>query len=93
MKVTRTSQLSDQEHTLDLDVTQEQLDRYATGKELLQDVFPDLSGPDREFIKSGITPEEWEEYFGSIEDLEEGEDPMTPEELEKPEPPQQGTLL
>ena len=26
---------------------------------LIQDVLPDLSAEDREFIKTGITPEEW----------------------------------
>lgn len=91
MEVTRISQLSDKEHTLDLDVTQAQLDEYATGKKLLQDVFPDLPGPEREFIKSGITPEEWSEYFGDVDDLDEGEDPMAPELMDKEDPQQ--TLL
>ena len=48
---------------MDLDVTQEQLDRYAEGRELLQNVFPNLRPDEREFIKSGITPEEWNDMF------------------------------
>lgn len=31
---------------------------------LIQDAFPTLSAEDREFILSGITPEEWNETFG-----------------------------
>jgi len=48
--------------TLDLPVTQAQLDRYAAGT-LLQDAFPDLSADAREFIKTGITGEEWNQLF------------------------------
>lgn len=59
MIVTRTSTVSGKTHSLDLAVTQEQLDRYERRELLLQDAFPDLSAPEREFIKSGITPEEW----------------------------------
>jgi hypothetical protein len=31
---------------------------------LIQDAFPMLSAEDREFLLSGITPEEWNETFG-----------------------------
>ena len=31
---------------------------------LIQDAFPELSADAREFIKTGITPEEWEAMFG-----------------------------
>jgi hypothetical protein len=68
MIVIRKSQLSGYIHTLDLDVTQEQLDKYATGQHLLQDVFPHLSRDDREFIKSGITPKEWDKAFVNNEE-------------------------
>lgn len=50
--------------TLDLPVTEEQLDRYVNQGWLLQDAFPHLSAGDREFIKTGITDEEWESLFG-----------------------------
>ena len=71
MNVTRVSMMSGIEHTLDLPVTTEQLERYAQGGVLLQDVFPTLTPDEREFIKTGITPQEWDEMF-AIE--EEGED-------------------
>jgi len=46
------------ERHMSLDVTQEQFDRYQAG-ELVQNAFPHLSADEREFIISGITPEEW----------------------------------
>jgi hypothetical protein len=30
---------------------------------LIQDAFPMLSAGEREFIKTGITPQEWDEMF------------------------------
>lgn len=36
---------------------------------LLQDAFPYLNAGEREFIKTGITPESWDEMFGKPEDL------------------------
>ena len=64
MKITKVSQLTGKTNTLDLPVTKEQIKKYETGKYLIQDVFPELSRPEREFIKSGITPNEWEQFFG-----------------------------
>ena len=61
MKITRTSMITKKEHTLDLPVTAEQMAAYEAGA-LLQDAFPNLSPPVREFIKTGITPEEWKKY-------------------------------
>lgn len=63
MKVTRTSRFSDRTRTLELDITQEQLDRYLRRELLLQDAFPQLPPEQREFIRSGITNEEWTLLF------------------------------
>ncbi len=49
---------------MELDVTEAQLNRYNSGRFTLQDCFPNLSADEREFIKSGITADEWEETFG-----------------------------
>lgn len=38
---------------------------------LIQEAFPTLSAADREYILSGITPEEWADTFGHGEDFEE----------------------
>ena len=64
MLLTMTSTLTGKVHTMDLDVTETQLSIYFSGGGLLQNVFPQLTPPEREFIKTGITPTEWEEVFG-----------------------------
>lgn len=46
-------------HTLDLPVTQKQIEYFEAGYGLLQDIFPDLTPAQREFLKSGTTEEEW----------------------------------
>lgn len=63
MLVTRRSPFSKKENTMELDITPEQLARYEQGNELIQNVFPHLSPEHREFIMTGITPEEWEASF------------------------------
>ena len=63
MKITRTSMLTNITRTFDLNVTQQQLDNYASGV-LLQNAFPNLTSSEREFIKSGITDGEWESFGG-----------------------------
>jgi len=35
---------------------------------LIQDAFPMLSAGEREFIKTGITPQEWDAMFGEDEE-------------------------
>lgn len=69
MKITRTSILSGRTSTREIPVTQEQLDAWQRnrGTVLIQDAFPDLSPDDREFILTGITPEEWDEAFAPDE--------------------------
>lgn len=66
MLVTRTSQLTGKTHSLDLDVTKEQMQRFdnriANG-EYVQTIFPHLPVEFREFILTGITPQEWNETF------------------------------
>ena len=71
MEITRTSLISGITRTLDLPVTQFQLDNYHVKGSLLQDAFPQLNADDREFIKSGITAEEWDEMFGGEEEDED----------------------
>lgn len=64
MEVMRKSDLTGKVNTMRLNVTIEQLDMYANGHGLLQQIFPNLSTEEREFIKTGITPEEWKATFG-----------------------------
>lgn len=37
-------------------------------QELIQDCFPELSNDEREFLLTGITPEEWDAAFGEDEE-------------------------
>jgi hypothetical protein len=62
MPITRTSILSHKERTFLLPVTPEQLQAYYNGM-LLQDAFPHLTADQREFIKTGITADEWDALF------------------------------
>ena len=61
MKVTRKSTITGVVHTLDLPITEEQMQAFLTGT-LLQDAFPNLSAADREFILTGVTAEEWNAF-------------------------------
>lgn len=66
MLVTRVSTLTGNTNTMDLPVTQAQLDEMArpmSERRYVQDIFPDLSADEREFIKTGITPAEWDAAF------------------------------
>lgn len=62
MLITKKNMLTQKENTMDLPVTQEQLNRFMDG-EFVQDVFPNLTPGEREFLLNGITPDEWNEIF------------------------------
>ena len=66
MKITRTSILTGITRTIDLPITQEQLDAWENGM-LVQNAFPHLTPDQREFIMTGITADEWDFAFGEIE--------------------------
>ena len=70
MLVTRRSILTNEEHSLELNVTDEQMRRFEAG-EKVQNVFPHLSADHREFILNGITPEEWDQKMGKDDEFEE----------------------
>ena len=63
MIITNKSKISGIVRSMDLPITEAQLNRYNTGRFTLQNCFPNLTPDEREFIKTGITPEEWEEVF------------------------------
>ena len=62
MIVTRKNIFTGVKRSLDLDVTQEGLNRWKNG-ELIQNVFPHLSVDEREFLMTGIIGEEWNELL------------------------------
>ena len=63
MIITRTSKLTGKEHSLSIDVTTQQLEAWYAG-ELIQNIMPNLTPDEREFLITGITSAEWEETFG-----------------------------
>ena len=65
MQITKTSMLTGAVTTMDIDVTQEQLNEWENGK-LIQEAMPDLSPDEREFIKTGVSPNEWNKMFGEV---------------------------
>jgi len=63
MKITRVSPFSNKKTTLEIAVTARQIASWEKG-ELIQDAMPNLTPAEREFIKLGITPDEWDDIFG-----------------------------
>jgi hypothetical protein len=64
MKITRTSPISGKVNTMEINVTEEEIQKYYDGAGLIQELLPNVSPDEREFIKSGITPDEYENLFG-----------------------------
>ena len=62
MLITRTSPFSGNTNSMEIEVTQEQLSSWESGV-LIQNAMPNLSADEREFIMTGITPEEWDSAF------------------------------
>jgi len=67
MLITRKSRLSGIVHTMDIPCTPDQLNLYETGTVLIQNAMPDVPAELREFVISGITPNEWESMFSNLE--------------------------
>jgi len=67
MLITRISKLTGVTHTLDIPVTENQLDAWKEGG-LIQDIMPHLTPNQREFIMTGITPEEWDAMIEVLSD-------------------------
>ena len=63
MLVTKRSEITGVEHTLEVPCTAEQLIKWSEGQHI-QVAMPDVPAPLREFLMTGITPEEWDSMFG-----------------------------
>jgi len=77
MQITKTSIFSGNTNTMELNVTQEQLTAWESGVNI-QVAMPQLDADEREFIKTGVTPTEWNELFGEEEDEEDNYDEGQP---------------
>jgi hypothetical protein len=63
------SSISKEYHSMDLDITEDQLDRIKNRfntKELIQNIVPDLTPSEREFLMTGITEQEWNQLYGEV---------------------------
>ena len=69
MLITRKNILSFKKHTIEIPISQEELDRIESG-EHVQNVVPKLSTDYREFLISGIMPGEFDTIFGVSEEIE-----------------------
>lgn len=71
MLITRRSPYTGRDSTMDLPVTQAQLDEMALPgpeRRCVQDIFPDLTQGEREFIKTGYTEADWAEMSAMWEE-------------------------
>lgn len=64
MLIQRVSPLSGKRRTKEINVTPQQLHAWHNGQ-LIQEAMPNISADDREFVKTGITAEEWAKTFAS----------------------------
>ena len=66
--VERTSPLTGKTSAMVLDINQEQVNEWNNPNrtKLIQDIFPNLTDDEREFVMTGYTPEDWEK-LGSME--------------------------
>ena len=62
MIITRQSILSKKISTMDIDVSHEQIAQWEGGM-LIQNAMPNLCEDEREFIMTGITPDEWDAHM------------------------------
>lgn len=65
--ITRKSMFTGNVNTMQIPMTKEMFERAEAqwkAGELIQNAFPRLDPEQREFIKTGVTPAEWERTFG-----------------------------
>ena len=63
-RVEKHSILTGKQNVMFLPVTEVEIAKWLDKGTLVQDAFPQLSDSAREFLMSGITPEEWDATFG-----------------------------
>lgn len=67
MYIKRKSVISGIERTRSIPVNPDDYMAWQAGLGSIQDLMPYLADNDREFILSGITPEEWDEMFAEAD--------------------------
>lgn len=77
MEITKRSCIDNEYYTIDIDITLEQWDQIQNRRETgihIQKIIPHIPADQREFLITGITPTQWEELFGGLEDADTSED-------------------
>lgn len=64
VNIEKKSVISNKINSMQIEMTEDQYEEYVHGTKLVQNIFPNLDEDTREFLISGITPEEWNEVFG-----------------------------
>jgi len=64
VNVMRVSPLTGKTNIMQLDITLDQLHQWENGLGLIQDIMPNLTASEREFIMTGMTDDDWDEAFG-----------------------------
>jgi hypothetical protein len=60
MIVNKESMFSGKSHEMEIDVTNKEIALWMEGS-LIQDVMPNLTANEREFLMTGVTPAEWKQ--------------------------------
>jgi hypothetical protein len=68
MIITRRSPLTGKLNEMDLPISEDQIRLYQQGGILVQQAFPNLNPDQREFFKTGYTPEDWARLFPEEEE-------------------------
>ena len=63
MQVTRYSPVSKRRNTLEINCTEEEIAAWINSGQMIQDALPQLTPGERDFLLSGITPDEWKTLF------------------------------
>lgn len=65
-KISKRNMLTGKINVMELPITQEDLEKWESGTELIQNVFPNLTAEQREFLMTGMLPEEQSKIFGKL---------------------------
>jgi hypothetical protein len=71
MLISKKSQATGVWHTMNVNASPEKLKEWEgmkpSDRPYIQDFFPELNADEREFLLTGVTPEEWNRFFGEDE--------------------------
>ena len=67
MVITKKSSLTGKTSSREINVTALALEAWKQGTRPIQNCLPHLSADDREFLMTGVTPEEWDAAFPSTD--------------------------